>query len=112
MWAHLRKFHGKSLTEFNNGAEPVQQLIAKRLTCPVCKKHYGRRAYLAIHTRQMHGKSITALEAGKISEPAAEAAPTPKLAKQQTAGRPVIYCPVCGTNIHNVQTAVNFGEIQ
>jgi hypothetical protein len=31
-------------------------------------------------------------------------------AKQQAPARAVMFCPVCGTNIHNVQTAVNFGE--
>lgn len=114
MGHHLRAIHGKSLTQFNNGPEP-RSLVVQNLSCPVCSKTYGRRAYLAIHTRKVHGKSIAVLEKGSTSEPTPEAVPAAsarKLTQQQTASRPVIYCPVCGTNIHNVQTAVNFGEIQ
>jgi hypothetical protein len=40
----------------------------------------------------------------------AQAAPQAKRPAAPAPARAVMFCPVCGTNIHNVQTAVNFGE--
>jgi Zn finger protein HypA/HybF involved in hydrogenase expression len=124
MGNHLRKYHGKSLNDFPtdppaimasaNGARRSPKPKHKRGadTCPVCNKNFST-GYLPSHMRTQHGTTL-----GKAKRAAAEGEPTGETARvmaeartqKKPEGRPVIYCPVCGTNIHNIQTAINFGE--
>jgi uncharacterized C2H2 Zn-finger protein len=116
---HMSRAHGQSLIEYRNGQQPARAKIGRPRetvkTCPVCKKLFKTRPNMTFHLRQVHGRSITEFQArgGRPlkSEQAPEPTrrPTPKAA---SPARAVTFCPVCGTNIHNVQTAVNFGETQ
>lgn len=112
MTHHLRNVHKRSVTEFQErGGHALKQQpetpapTHKRgsETCPVCNKIVSK-AYLYHHVRSQHGKTLTQ---AKAEQNPTAAQPN---ASQQHAGRHVIFCPVCGTNIQNVQTAVNFGQ--
>lgn len=121
MGQHLRTAHGKSLTEFKNGAQPLtpepmesrqgaKNPKHKRGSeeCPVCHLTLSK-AYLPHHMRSQHGKTMREARREQAGQPAA-AAPTQKPnAPADHHTRNVLFCPVCGTNIQNVQTAVNFG---
>jgi uncharacterized C2H2 Zn-finger protein len=123
---HMSRAHGQSLREYRNGeTSPARggrggrpRETGKR--CPVCKKTFKKRPLMTHHLRFVHNRSITEFQ-GRGGAPLVPQEPTPTPEREpvaarkiytaaKTEGRPVIYCPVCGTNIHNVQTAVNFGE--
>lgn len=121
MGHHLRAIHSKSVRDFPeldagtlpNGAlqrEPGKRPKHKRgmETCPVCKKEFAK-AYLYAHVRNQHGTTVTKARAAAAgAQPPVE---TTDKRPAQTAehARHVTFCPICGTNIANVQTAVNFG---
>lgn len=120
MGRHLRYVHQKSVRDFpelepRGGLAAMSAAAAEVHTCPVCSKTYKARPYLAIHTRKVHGKSINQLSASSpnstelLRVDASTNFEHKGGAREKHEGRPVMFCPVCGTNIHNVQTAVNFG---
>lgn len=97
--------------------------------CPVCKKNFSARPNMTLHLRKVHGKSILEFEergGHQPMEPAPERVPTGEtqrvigaaqkgyeVGRRERAkpeGREVVFCPVCGTNIHAVRTAVNFAD--
>ncbi len=105
----------------NGAVAPARKAMGRpretNKTCPVCKKTFAARPNMTLHLRKVHRRSIQEF-GGAIrgkwqrSTPAPTESPRPmpaaKAAKRE--GREVIFCPVCGTNIHAVRTAVNFAE--
>ena len=120
MGQHLRTAHGKSLTEFRNGAQPLTPAVQSRQgavnpkhkrgseECPVCHLTLSK-AYLPHHMRSQHGKTMREARREQAGQPAAVAPAQKPNAPADHHARNVLFCPVCGTNIQNVQTAVNFG---
>lgn len=127
---HMRTQHGQSLKEYRNGQTVPDPSGPARMgrprervkTCPVCKKEFATRPGMTLHLRKVHGKSITQYQGRggrRLLEPE-QAEPrvisTPQATheernvRQKKEGREVIFCPVCGTNIHAVRTAVNFAD--
>ena len=129
---HMKMTHGQSLKQFRNGQKPRRGLgmsatAALRLpktggrprapgglkgrTCPVCKKRFATRPGMTLHLRKVHGKSITEFDGTSGRAPVPNEQPNERPApKPKPEGREIIFCPVCGTNIHAVRTAVNFAE--
>ena len=124
MGAHLRKYHGKSLTQFEtwtgitspNGALRRGRKNPKHkrgaTTCPVCKKDFSS-AYIYAHVRHQHGTTLMKATRAAEREREPDREPERPASKpRREEGREILYCPVCGTNIHAVRTAVNFADQQ
>lgn len=123
---HMRTQHGQSLREYRNGqTSPAPSAPSGRAgrprgtgnkTCPVCKRTFSSRPNMTLHLRKMHGKSITEFQerGGRPLDAQEAASESPRAARPTPAkkaeGREVVFCPVCGTNIHAVRTAVNFAD--
>jgi hypothetical protein len=123
---HMSRIHGQSLIEYRNGQQPAARTGRPRgpknpnTTCPVCSKKFSSRPNMTLHLRQVHRRSILEFQhrgGQPLDQAPAESgfAPEPESPRRRPApakqeGREVIFCPVCGTNIHAVRTAVNFAE--
>jgi C2H2 type zinc finger protein/C2H2-type zinc finger protein len=118
---HMSRIHGQSLREYRNGqrqpartGRPPGPKNPNR-TCPVCAKKFTSRPNMTLHLRTVHKRSIQEFQhrggqpLDQAQAPASES-PRPRPAPAKQEGREVIFCPVCGTNIHAVQTAVNFAD--
>jgi hypothetical protein len=99
------------------GRPRAPQGLAGR-TCPVCNKSFNTRPLMTHHLRHVHKRSILEFMGPNGVAPAVVETTTPTTpprapqpTKQQST-RSVVFCPVCGTNVHAVQTAIDFAEGQ